>query len=491
MESELFGGIFPEPKNFYKEYEETTVVHKRTNSDEIILNLVSHHSLWAHHLWNASLTMSSLLEGELQDKFKGVTNESILELGAGGGLPSIIASLLGCTVISTDYPDEVLIENLEKNVKKNVKEPQLSNIKVHGYKWGEDVLPLLRLLKEMKQKRKKKENENKKEIDEKEKEKEKEQENENENEKEQEQEQEQEQEIEKEKEEDLLNNKNKFDLILMSDLLFNHVCHEDLVKTCLKALRLDGKGKVLVTVTHHRPWLKEKDLKFFEIAKKSGFLVDKIGTEFRGIMFPKDLGDEQERSIVNIYEMTLEEHLDVVNQEGIKQGQIVPRSVAHLKGIWHSVLHIWIYDYTKNQVLLQKRSVKKKVYPGLYDLSCGGHISSGDDILVSCKRELYEELGLLIKKSQLIPIFQMPMITKYENGLIDREIKIVYLLNWEQIKNKTIKFIDGEVEEMKWFKLEDLKQKFKESDPKFTPADPEYLEKLLNSIENFEKFLEK
>ena len=43
--------------------------------------------------------------------------KTVLELGAGGGLPSLVCALSGAAqVVVTDYPDADLIENLRYNV---------------------------------------------------------------------------------------------------------------------------------------------------------------------------------------------------------------------------------------------------------------------------------------------------------------------------------------------------------------------------------------
>ncbi|KAJ3864292.1 hypothetical protein EV359DRAFT_41354, partial [Lentinula novae-zelandiae] len=47
-------------------------------------------------------------------------NKSILELGAGGALPSFVAAECGARkVVITDYPDPDLIQNIEYNIREN------------------------------------------------------------------------------------------------------------------------------------------------------------------------------------------------------------------------------------------------------------------------------------------------------------------------------------------------------------------------------------
>jgi nicotinamide N-methyltransferase len=46
-----------------------------------------------------------------------LTGRTVLELGAGGGLPSLVCALNGAAqVVVTDYPDADLIENLRYNI---------------------------------------------------------------------------------------------------------------------------------------------------------------------------------------------------------------------------------------------------------------------------------------------------------------------------------------------------------------------------------------
>ena len=59
----------------------------------------------------------------------------------------------------------------------------------------------------------------------------------------------------------------------------------------------------------------------------------------------------------------------------------------------NSAVHIWLTD-DQGGLLLQKRSEFKDTFPGRWDVSCGGHIESGDEAFPTAVRELEEELGL-------------------------------------------------------------------------------------------------
>ena len=90
------------------------------------------------------------------------------------------------------------------------------------------------------------------------------------------------------------------------------------------------------------------------------------------------------------------EYLDICDENGIPTGKTVSREQAHREGILHRTAHVWIARKTPggHEVLLQKRSLDKESYPGLWDTSSAGHIPAGEEPLPSALREMKEELGL-------------------------------------------------------------------------------------------------
>lgn len=222
---------------------------------ELKIKLVGSHPLWAHHLWNASKVFATLFDKTprlVQDKY-------ILELGAGGALPSLVAALNGAAkVVVTDYPDKELIDNIQYNVDQ-INVPN-NVVVVDGYVWGTNTTPLKAHLPA---------------------------------------------------------GKETYDVIILSDLVFNHSQHHAMLRTC-RELLTPGKGRVYVFYTHHRPHLAHRDVEFFQIAQRPyrpeadpedrdalgyGFKVDEFMTEKMGVMFKEDPGDEQVRSTVHGWQM--------------------------------------------------------------------------------------------------------------------------------------------------------------------------------------------
>jgi len=91
--------------------------------------------------------------------------------------------------VITDFPDEELIATIRKNVL-NLK---LQNVEVVGHKWGSNI----QQLKDLSQGR-------------------------------------------------------GFDLVLISDVVFNHYAHVALLRSCSELLRNSTKSRVLLSFSHHR-----------------------------------------------------------------------------------------------------------------------------------------------------------------------------------------------------------------------------------------------
>lgn len=65
----------------------------------------------------------------------------------------------------------------------------------------------------------------------------------------------------------------------------------------------------------------------------------------------------------------------------------------HDKNLIHRAIGVMIFN-DKGEILIQKRSMNKDLYPGMYTLSATGHVDKGEEYIEAAKRELSEELGI-------------------------------------------------------------------------------------------------
>lgn len=149
----------------------------------------------------------------------------------------------------------------------------------------------------------------------------------------------------------------------------------------------------------------------------------------------------------------MEEYFDVLSENGEYTGRIESRDECHKKGYWHKAVALYIIN-SNNQVLLQKRSSKKKLWPNLWDISAGGHVVSGEFGFQAIIREIKEELGADINKND-ITFIGSSTSTNIKGDIINNHFNEYYIVNKDIDINK-LKLQEDEVSEIKWFNKEDI-----------------------------------
>eukprot|EP00276_Gloeochaete_wittrockiana_P002458 CAMPEP_0184674378 /NCGR_PEP_ID=MMETSP0308-20130426/87203_1 /TAXON_ID=38269 /ORGANISM="Gloeochaete witrockiana, Strain SAG 46.84" /LENGTH=264 /DNA_ID=CAMNT_0027121971 /DNA_START=1622 /DNA_END=2416 /DNA_ORIENTATION=+ len=236
--------IFEEPLDYFKPKEEATYTtftrkNPRNGPANLALKLPPKHSLWAHMIWNAAIVMSTYLEA------LPIKGKCVLELGAGAAVPSMICAFNAASkVVIADYPDPPILDAIRHNCEENLPPPVLERVNVQGYIWGYDPKQLLAQIP------------------------------------------------------DPLG----FDIIILSDLIFNHSQHAQLIRTCKQCVK-PNDGKVLVSFSHHRPDKSAMDLHFFTLAEEAGFKVTKFFEVRMKPMFENDVGPAEVRAVVHMYSM--------------------------------------------------------------------------------------------------------------------------------------------------------------------------------------------
>lgn len=151
----------------------------------------------------------------------------------------------------------------------------------------------------------------------------------------------------------------------------------------------------------------------------------------------------------------MDELIDILTPEGKPTGEIALKSEAHKKGLFHATVHIWLFT-SDEKIVLQKRALSKKVFPGLWDISVAGHIAAGENVLNSAIREVKEEIGLQLQQEDLIKIGTRIHQVSHANGIQDNEHHHVFIAELKtSIEGLIIQ--EEEVAAIKLFDLDILK----------------------------------
>src|SRR5258708_15720815 len=89
-----------------------------------------------------------------------------------------------------------------------------------------------------------------------------------------------------------------------------------------------------------------------------------------------------------------DEIFDVVNDRDEVIGQ-ASRADVHRTGLKHRAVHVLIFN-ARGELFLQKRSLKKDNFPGVWGSSSSGHLDCGEAYDACALREVWEELGITL-----------------------------------------------------------------------------------------------
>ena len=156
-----------------------------------------------------------------------------------------------------------------------------------------------------------------------------------------------------------------------------------------------------------------------------------------------------------------EELLDVLDENWIKTGQILPRKEVHKCGLWHRIIVVAIVN-DKNEILIQQRSHNKDKNPDMWDISVTGHLSAGQDSLTAATREISEEvsvsLGYTVEVRDFRFMFSYRKEEKVSDEHYDRQFYDFFILRQYGLSAENIKFQDSEVQAIKFVSVNELNE---------------------------------
>ena len=140
------------------------------------------------------------------------------------------------------------------------------------------------------------------------------------------------------------------------------------------------------------------------------------------------------------------EWFDIVDEDNRVVDRATREECHNGSKILHPVVHIHIFKGEK--LLLQKRKRTKKIQPGKWDTSVGGHIQSGEALEHAIKREALEELGINLDMKKLIYLDRYV----FESD-IEKELVFSYVYHYDG----SIIFQESEIDEVQFFTYAELK----------------------------------
>jgi len=145
------------------------------------------------------------------------------------------------------------------------------------------------------------------------------------------------------------------------------------------------------------------------------------------------------------------------------------------EGILHRAFSIFVFN-DKKQLLIQKRSECKRLWPLYWSNSCCSHPRADEGYKEAAERRLGEEVGVSCKLKYL---YKFRYKAKYRGVGCENEICAVLIGK----SNKDIIPNPEEISEHKWIALEELRDDVNKNPGKYTPWFKIELKELLYSYE--------
>lgn len=169
--------------------------------------------------------------------------------------------------------------------------------------------------------------------------------------------------------------------------------------------------------------------------------------------------------------MELLEYFDEKNENLIG---VEERQVIHNKGLWHREVAVWVVN-DKNEVLLQRRSAKKKQGANKISITAG-HIDVDEKPECAAVRELSEEVGIFVQTSDLI------FLDIYRNERVDNKcFSYTYLVKTDK-KIEDMCIQEDEVSEVMYSSIENLEDRIKNGDEELSFSKKTYTKQILEQI---------
>lgn len=158
------------------------------------------------------------------------------------------------------------------------------------------------------------------------------------------------------------------------------------------------------------------------------------------------------------------EFVDVLDNDGNLTGEIKDKKQVFKDKQFCRAVHLWIINPKTRKILIQKRTEEKENHPNEWDLSCGGHVKSGESSKDAIIRETKEELGIDISKDKFIKAFEIKHDGNrkyfFDVYVLERDVDMTEIVLQKEEVSEVQYFSINELENMYSLNLNFVKQDY-------------------------------
>ena len=155
------------------------------------------------------------------------------------------------------------------------------------------------------------------------------------------------------------------------------------------------------------------------------------------------------------------EDLILVDADDQETGFVSKAKAHHGRGILHRAFSVFLFN-EKGELLLQRRAVSKRLWPGFWSNSCCSHPRRGETMPVATRRRLREELNI---DAELEYVYKFMYQVQFGELGAEHELCHVYLGRVDGDVHAN----DHEVESIRFLSAAELESEFAGGSGNFTP----------------------
>lgn len=140
------------------------------------------------------------------------------------------------------------------------------------------------------------------------------------------------------------------------------------------------------------------------------------------------------------------ERWDLLDDRGQPTGETISKGEQRPEGALRQVVHACIFN-EHGEMLIQRRSVTKDIWPNLWDVSAAGSVIAGESPRDAAVREVKEELGIAIDLGKRRPNFTLDYPEGFDH---------FFLLTNANVRIEDLKLAPREVSDARWASLDEV-----------------------------------